>query len=302
MNTTELVAFTREEASLSDNSAEYTSAKLIELLNLQLRQVFEPLIADSRAGYWYHTLTRTLGAGNAFVRLPPRACALEQVDITNDGVYWYPLKEALESEAQDWQREYHNAAIPQAYVVRGTSLVLVPAPLSTTAQIRVKVVVRPSKLYTPQAGGTVTAIDENTRTLTLTSLPTDGNTLAQVSGSFICDVIEPRNCYELTLLDAECTVVDPTHVQIASGNSLARIEVGDVLRVAEQTDWPQLPESFHSLLASAAAITTCRQRDLAERSGVLTSQVSSGLQRLQAYLSPRVRVQTHKPIQHAWMR
>jgi hypothetical protein len=299
VNATELIAYVREEATLADQSLDYTDAGLLRLLNVQMRQIFEPVVSDTRSGYWLHVLQRSLGAGNGFVRLPPRLNALEQVDVYAAG-RWVALKEALESEAQEWIAEYGREPYPAAYTVRGTGLSLLPAAQVSDCEIRVKGTLRPSLIYAPQTAGVIGAIDVGTGVLTLNALPTDGDTSATIGGNVTIDAIEPRNCYELTLVSARATVLDATHVQVLPGHSLARVETGDVVRVAGQTDWPQLPESFHPALASAAAVIVCRQRDLREREQSLSAQVAGTVQRLQSFLAPRVRVQTHKPIQHGW--
>jgi len=261
--------------------------------------VFEPLIADCRAGYWYHVLTRQLGAGNPFVRLPPRAAAFEQFDISYDnGSCWEPLSEALEAEAQDWERIKCNK--PQAYVLRGSTAVLLPAAASAEVLLRAKVIIRPSELVTPQAAGIITNINTTTRVLTVTSLPQDKKTNVVISGNVTLDAIEPANCYELSLFDAPCTVQDDTHVLVLPGPTLMRMQQGDYLRVANQSDWPQIMHSYHHLLGSAAAVPICRQRDLNERADILTDQVRNALMRYQDFLKPRVRIGTHTPIQHGW--
>lgn len=303
MNRSELVAWVRDEATLSSRSTEYTAAKITQLLNQDMRKVYTPLIANARSGYWYHTFTRTLGTNNPYVRLPPRACpAIEQVDISIDGGQrWAALNEALESEAQDWSIEAQSYNWPQAYTIRGSYLYLLNAARVDGVQLRVKVVVKPSEIVEEQGAGLVVEVDADTRTITLNSMPVDrlaGN--AQLNGTHIVDVIEPRGNYELSLCDALATVLDSTHIQIAEGYSLARIEPGDYLRVAGQSDWPQLPEEFHSLLGSTTAVPICRQRDLLERADTLAAAGSAGLQRFQSHLLPRVRVDTHKPIQHQW--
>ena len=91
MNTAELIAQVRQAATLEDESTEFTDAEITRVMNQTMGSVFEPLIAQQRAGYWLHTLTRTLGTGNPYVRLHPRACALEQIDIRQGSNDWQPL-------------------------------------------------------------------------------------------------------------------------------------------------------------------------------------------------------------------
>lgn len=300
MDTTECIAFLREQASLSDQSTEWDSTKLLQLLNQARVEVFEPIITACVSGYWVHVLTRTLGANNNVVRLPPRAAAFMHVDLRRGTDKWYPLQEFTEAEQQDWERM--GSSYPQGYTIRGTTMHLVPAAVDGSYSIRVKIVIRPSKLYLPQALGIVNAVDYTTGILTVTALPNNNLTSSPITGTLDVDVIEPIDNFELSLFNAQATVLDGTHVQVAAGFSVNKIQVGDYLRAANQSDWPQLPEPWHHVLASAAAITPCSQRDLYDRANDLRQMVSSAANRLAAHLKPRSMTQTQerRPVPHSW--
>lgn len=297
MNTTELIAYARNASTIEDNSSEFTDTVIVQLLNMAMGTYFEPIIETVRSGYWLHVLTRTLGTGNPYVRLHPRHCALEQVDIRLTGGDWAPLSGAIESEAQDWDP---RASYPQAYSVRGTTVTLLPAPTTSNLELRAKVTVRPSQLVTEQTAGRVVAVDTTARTITVNSIPVDRVTGSSMATTTVIDVIEPRGFYELSLFDAPATVTNSSTITVGAGPSLARIEIGDYVRVANQTDWPQLPESFHAVLGAAAAISICTRRDMYDRSNELAAATSAAAQRLQMQLTPRPRAQTHVPVQHGW--
>lgn len=302
MNTTELEAWTRKQATLSTRSTEYTAPVIIGLMNKAMDEIFTPLIASERSGYWCHTFTRTLGTNNPAVRLPPRSCpAIEQVEISIDGgTCWAPLDEALDAEASEWMNDYGRQQYPAAYVIRSSYLYLLPAAIIPGVKLRIKIIMRPNTLVEPQSAGQIVAIDTVTNTLTLNAMPVSKPSGASLVGDVMFDVIEPRGNYELSLCDAVGTVLDSTHVQIASGYSLARIELGDYLRCANQSEWPQLPTEFHSLLGSVSALPILNQRDMYERANVLSAASGAALQRLREHISPRIRVQQNKPIQHNW--
>jgi len=303
MNELELVEWARDEATLSARSTEFTRAKIVQLLNDQMRKVFNPLISNARAGYWLHTFTRQLGVGNPFVRLPARAVpAIEQCDISNDsGRTWIAFDEAIEAEAQDCAEEARMYSWPQFYTLRGSYIYLINPTRIDTCMLRVKTVVKSSQIVETQTAGLVTAVDHETRIITVNSMPVDRlNANATLSGTNIIDCIEPRGNFERSLLSASATVLSSSTLQVAEGFSVARVEPGDYVRFEGQTDWPQLPEEFHTLLGSIAAIPICRRRDLDTRAERLAAASSDELQRLKSYLLPRVRVDTHKPIQHAW--
>lgn len=301
MDTSECITYAREQATIATNSTEWDSPKLLSLLNQARVDIFEPIIAACKCGYWTHVLTRTLGANNPVVRLPPRTAAFLQVDVRHNQGQWCPLTEMTEAEQQDYERisAGGRSSYPIAYVIRGSTMHLVPAAADGTYSIRVKVVARPSKLYMPQGGGIVTDVDTSTNTIELTSLPNDMITSAVISGTLNIDVIEPIDNFELSLFNAQATVIDSTHVQVADGYSLLKIQVGDYLRVANQSEWPQLPEPFHQALATTAAIIPCVQRDLYDRANDLRQQVSSSVIRLTDHLKPRAKTQTQerRPIQ-----
>jgi hypothetical protein len=297
MNTTELIAYARNTATIEDNSSEFTDAVITQLLNMAMATYFEPIVETVRSGYWLHSLTRTLGTGNPYVRLHPRHCALEQVDIRLTGGDWVPLSVAIESEAQDWDP---RAAYPQAYSVRGTTLTLLPAPTTSNLELRAKVTIRPSQLVTEQTAGRVVAVDTTARTLTVNAIPVDRVTGSSMATTTVIDVVEPRGFYELSLFDAPATVTDSSTITVGAGPSLARIEVGDYVRVANQTDWPQLPQSYHTVLGAAAAVPICLRRDMYDRANEIAASTGAAAQRMSAQLSPRPRAQNHTPVQHGW--
>jgi len=301
VNSTEIIAWTRKEATLASQSTEYTSAIILQMLNRTMSEVIEPIIAGTRSGYWYHTFTRTLAVNNASVRLPHRSVpAIEQVDITHNGRDWAALSVVLEAEHQEWMREYGRAAYPTGYTIRGSYIHLLPAAKYEGTQLRVKILMRPSVLVDPQTTGKILAVDADTRLLIVESLPVSKPSDVAISGNVVCDVIEPRANFELAVAEAPMTVLSPTQVQVAENFTLERVEPGDYLRVANQSEWPQLPESFHSLVGSITAVPICRQRDFLERAAELQNAAQSALIRLGEHLRPRIRVQQHFPIQHGW--
>ena len=114
MDSTTLIPWVRKEATLSQYSTEYNSVVILQMLNFTMTDVFEPVISSTRSGYWLHTFTRELGVGNTSVRLPHRATpAIEQIDISDDGINWVALDEALEAEQQDWMRDYKDSLYPR---------------------------------------------------------------------------------------------------------------------------------------------------------------------------------------------
>jgi hypothetical protein len=298
VNTDELIEYWRTATTIEDESEEYGAAGVLRLMNHGMRTVFQPMVASAREGHWLHVLTRALSVGNPLVRLHPRHIALEQIDlrIGGEGGDWAPLTIALESERAGWERHYRAAQYPQAYTLQTNNIALIPAAMDS-CDLRAKFVMRPSLLVEAQDAGRVIAFDEHT--ITVNSMPLDRVTGQVLSGSVTIDVIEPVAWSEISLFDAPATVSGST-LTVSSSFGLGRVQVGDYVRAAQQTDWPQLDESLHITVADVAGVYACRQKDMYTRADELAKQAQGALNRWVESLSPRRKATTHMPLQHGW--
>lgn len=299
MNTAELIDYWRTATTIEDESEEYGAEAVLRLMNHGLRTVFQPMVASAREGHWLHTLSRVLSVGNPLVRLHPRHIALEQIDrrIGGESGRWEPLTVVIESERAAWERHYYAAQYPCGYTLQTNNIALIPAAMDS-CELRAKFVMRPSMLVEAQDAGRVTAFDEHT--ITVNSMPVDRVTGQTLAGSVTIDVIEPVGWSEISLFDAPATVTGATTLTVNSAFGLGRIQVGDYVRAAQQTDWPQLDESLHITVADVAGVYACRQKDMYTRADELAKQAQGALNRWVDSLSPRRKATTHMPLQHGW--
>lgn len=305
MNTAELIARVRRNVFMtSATHPDYTDAVIIDELNDQLFTLFERAIVETRSGYWVQTQDYTVTSGVSSYRLPPRACGFEKVEIGYGSPAAYSrLPEASEAHARLWEGSAGMLGAPQAYVLRGDQLVLLPTPDNSTYTIRVYYYIRPSRLVLPQStgvggvGGTVRGQITNVvgNVITVSNLPFDqelASPVAITSGLQQIDVVKANGWHELAVVGVNQTNNGTTSITVPTGTDLSEVDFAagkDYVRAAEQTDWPCLPDDFHRCLADAVSVKIMTQLNMAAKAGQLAASVSADLQRFQSLISTRVK-------------
>ena len=303
MRSEELEVATRQAAFIGDAAAypAYTQAVIFNQLNDKLAKVFEDIVVKARAGYWLHEYVFTANGTQARFRIPPRAVVggLEKVEIAAaiSGQPFSKLTEIPQSSIQDY--EGVAPGYPYVYTVQGDQVELVPAPTSGMA-VRLTYYIRPSRLYASQSDpngtqrGKITAINTSTRVVTVNALPFDQSLTvpaAITSGSQTVDIVHPDGWHELSLVGATQTI-SGLNITLGGSDSLTDVQVGDYVRVADQTDWPCLPDDFHGCLADVAAIKILYELNMLDKAQALEVSTGNDLARFRSLLLPRVKADT----------
>lgn len=304
MNTDDLVIATRRSAFIGDATAflDYTDAIVVSELNDKLSTVFEDIVVKARAGYWLHELIYTTIANDSRYRIPPRSVVggLEKVEMSTGPITgpYYKLDEIPASIAQDYRGT--SPGDPYVFTVQGDVIDLIPTP-TAGAFLKLSYYARPSRLVTQQSstlnGGTVrgliTAINPGTRVATVNVIPFDQSLAvpaAITSGLQLIDIVHPDGWHELPLLGATQTF-SGLNITVGGSDSLSDVQVGDFVRVADQTDWPCLPDDFHRCLADVAAIKILIEQSLDEKAAMLAENSGNDLIRFKSLLEPRVKAE-----------
>lgn len=304
MNTTDLITAVRESATIGTAAQyqDYDDARMLRELNDKLCTVFEDLVTKSRSGYWLHTKLQNTVAGRAKYRIPPRAVVggLESIEIaTTSGGALYEIPEIPASDIGFYEGQPGRTGQPVCYAVVGDQVTLVPAPASAIS-FKMYYYARPSKLVTQQSttlgGGTVrgqvTSITNIAlRQVTVNAIPFDMSLAvpaAMTSGSQSIDIVHSDGWHELSVIDNTQTFAGNV-ITIGGTDDLSEIELGDFVRVADQTDWPCLPDDFHRCLADAAAVKILIELHLGEKSEMLAANNGNDLTRFRSLLYPRVK-------------
>lgn len=320
MNTYELCAQMLANGFIPANHPNFsllTSAgpvQLLKELNGCMTQNFERPVVNARSGYWLRSTTVTVTQGRASYRVPDRAAAggLERVEIARDATSEFvSLEEESGTDAPKWSGAPSTIGIPRRFELRGSQLTLLPAPDSSSYVLRFWFCVRPSQLVRPQSPtftetssvdsavplrgriNTVSNASGNKYVLVDSSKPYDmlKATPTEVSLFQRVDIIHPGGWYEPVLVDVAHSSGGSLRFNFADDVDLSLVEVGDYVRVADQTDWPCIPADFHRLLADLASMTVLVQLHLIEKARAFGEKSSGDMDRFRDLLQPRVQNQ-----------
>lgn len=304
MNSTDIATETRYAAFIGDATQypDYPDSRVLTEANKQMLATFTKPVVSSRQGFWMHKAFIAVTAGRANYRVPARSVTggAELVEIADASGYYCRIGEATAEQADTYDLPSPQTGTPQVYVMYGDQIVLYPTP-SVAYTLRLSIYLRPSRLVTQQSttigGGTVrgqvTLINTATRQITVNALPFDQELAAPAaitSGLQKIDVVHPDGWHELPLWGASQTISGLIFT-IGGTLDMSEIELGDFVRVSEQTDWPQLPDEFHSTLCSAAAVQIMMQLNMAAKAGILVQSMAADLDRFKSLINPRVKAE-----------
>lgn len=307
LNATQLITRVRRSAFLANTDVNFTDAVILEDLNDVQTQLYARAVIEADQGVWQLTDYTPLIANQRSYRLPARAVMgttmRSQVSATGN-VDWWPVEDLSEADALRY--EYSTASTPlnapTRKITRGENYWLLPPVTSSNSYVmRTHYMVRPSRICAPQTfpttSGVITAIDPVTRNVTMTntvSSVSEAGALTALAGTVPIDIIRVGGWHKVqwtgNASNTGTTVI--TLAVDASGlseaNDLSDIAVGDVVRAADQTDWPALPADYHRSLADATAAKILTARGMADRANELSqSYVVPDLQRFGDLLRPR---------------
>lgn len=292
MYSEQLIAAVRQTAYLGDGAAfpQYTDARVLDELNDKLNSVYSDLIVKARAGYWLKETIFSTTVGRSRYRIPPRSVVggLEKVEVSPTGTSFVAASQVPASVAQ--QFESAAPGTPTLYTIQGDQIDFFPTP-STVLSIRLTYYIRPSRLVTSQSQGHITSIAAGARQIVVNAEPYDyslGVPAAITSGQQAIDIVHPDGWHELALVSAPQTFAGLV-ITLGGAADLSDIAVGDYVRVADQTDWPALPDDFHRSLADVTAAKILLQLSMVEKAGAIAESASNDIERFKGLLQPRVR-------------
>jgi hypothetical protein len=288
LDSTQLLAKLRQAAFIGDAAAypEYPDSKLLSEMSEKLRTDFPTFSVEARAGYLLKTTTVS-STGRA--RVPSRAfmSGLYTVECLGTDSKYYPLEESAPEDV--WRFELQtNAVRPRKYAFEGGDIVLLPTPAASVT-LRIRYYIRPSQLTASQNSrngtdrGRVTNVSG--AVVTVNVLPFDqlATVPAAITTGASCDVIRTAGWFEPVAV-SQTVGVTGTNITFPSDMTNV-VQVGDYLRVEDQSDWPMLPEDFHDLLANDGALAVLSQMKLEDDK--LQDKTNGQYQRFRDSLQPR---------------
>lgn len=306
MRSDDCLARLRLNTGIEDSAIDYPDSVMLNELNDAGMSTFEAMIVKAKAGFWVDTLDFTVTTPQPKYRIPPRACGqvLVKCEVTIPGNAMSMLPEVSESHASLYTTPPSQVGPPRMFVIRGDQVVLLPNPDSTYT-LRMYFWRRPSRLVTQQSstlnGGTdrgrITSIAGiASRQVVVNALPFD---MEAVSGGVITpaaittaqqlvDIVHPNGWHECAAINLTQSFGGTT-ITLGGTDDLSEIAVGDYVRVAEQTDWPMLPDDFHRALVDVTTVKILAQRKDHDKAADFADSVSADIARFLDLMQPRVR-------------
>jgi hypothetical protein len=251
--TTALLSAIRRKGSIPDTSAAGSAdADVLSEATQVLWKAVCPLLLRVRENYLLEVKDYAITSGQSAYRIPPRALGgkLREVSIVDGSGNVRNLPEVDEEDLSD----FGPSGTPSAFLVRGNSVVLLPAPDATTGTLRLRYARRPNQLVLPAAVGVISSISGGNITLAGT-----------VPGTFTAaaryDIIRATPGFEWVAIDLtptgapSGTAIGFTASDLPSDFTTANYK-GDYVCLAEDSPVAQVPPELHALLAqwTAAAL------------------------------------------------
>lgn len=295
MDDSQMLEAVRHAAGLPDAHPDYTDARIRQEINDCLQTVFARSVVHSGGGYWLQQQITDCVADQSYYAIPGRALvgglkAIEYRPSATDN--FTPLVEAPPEEIAHRDT---TSGRPSRYYMLGDQVRLMPTPSTGNGDIRFWYYLRPPRLVQEQITGTV--YDGTTTTapadgwVNMAITPLDRDTGSAITTSTLVDVIAPTGGHEVRAVGLTVSsIVTDTSLRFDPSQDLSRIRSGDIVRAADQTDWPTLPREYHRTLADAtAAVILAGGIGALQKAGGLSGKVANDLERFEDLIQPRVK-------------
>ena len=260
--------------SASDD--DFTSARIRQAITNTLHKRFVGPVVAARAGSFLHPYDLALSSSYTSYRLPHRNAAIERIEILD--------------------------AADAAYTVRGDRVQFDEDNPPTSGTLRIWYYLRPSLLVQEQTVevGRVTACDPDALTVTVSSVPiVDRVAAASIVSGDVVDIIHKNGWHELSLVGytANAPTLSGSVFTFPAGTDLSAVEVNDYVRAQDQTEWPCIPDEYHSVLGELTAADMLYSRGQTKKAdGLVASAMGTErdpgpMRRFVDQIEPRVKAE-----------
>lgn len=250
LTTTDLLNSVKRRAQLPDDSGTLSDSDILSFASDELLNVIAPRLQATNEWHYAFSYTETVTSARTY-RINPRASgnriiSVEYYDGTN--YRFIPLRHPLMQN-----RPFANTA--ENYSIYG-NLITISDGCPTSGTLRIRAMLRPSRLVS--SGCTAITAVGASNTITVTS--SSGFTASQ-----LVDVQQGDSPYEMFLLTSVSSVPGGGVTLILSDTitsttfPVTAIRPGRICP-AEQTDLIQLPDELHDYLAQRTAIRCMEAR------------------------------------------
>lgn len=307
MRSDELIDRARKAAGISTVAAwpSWPDSRILNELTERHMQMMAEEEIRARAGYGVQWQFQTCVVGQQMYPVPSRAIggSFEKLEILlPNQVKWLPLVREDVYGSEEFDFGITQPGQPMRYVVEDGFVRLLPSPSSAFA-IRFAYYVRPSQIVTSQCSvlggdaadrGRITAFNPTLRTVVVNAIPKDMLAVPPAvlgTGNYVIDIIRPSGTFALSMLSVPAAQAFGTFT-LAGTESLARVQIGDYVRIEDQSDWPMgLPLESHRMVANRAAMEIAAQIGIDEKAATIGQVVDADMKRFRNARSPQVKSQ-----------
>lgn len=286
MNTTELTAAIRRNAFLQDADPDYTDAIILSEAYEQLLAIFTHVVTTSRTERWVQSHDQNTVADKPEYRIHPRAIVngLRDVQLGRSDNYFVPLQPQPLEQLWDWE---HSPGTPVGFAMRGDHIRLLPTPNGSDDVLRQYFYMRPPRLIPTSSGGRVVSVGSGTVTVNATGILDATGAAHAITGGDVVDVVTPSGGFELSAHGL--TVAGVAGSVLTLTGDISRVEPGDFVRLADTSDYPQLPVEMHTTLAWSTASTILLEKGSERESEAAAAKASAQIARAIEQMTPRVK-------------
>lgn len=307
MRSDELVSMARESADIGTVAAwpDWTDARILRVLSQRHKSLMSDEEIRARAGYGVQTFSLACTIGEPLYPVPPRAVggAFEKLEIQLPGqTKWDRLERVDVTGSEEYDFGTADPGRPTHYSVRDGFVELYRSP-NAAYPLKFTFYMRPSQLVTSQSSalagagdavvrGLITAKNAAARTVTVNVVPFDqllAVPAAITTGVQQIDIVRPNATFALAMYSQTQTLAGTTFT-LGGTDSMSRVQIGDFVRVADQTDWPMgLPDEFHPMVGNRAAMEIARDIGVEEKVQMLGAVTQADLERFHNTRNPQVK-------------
>lgn len=276
-----LASVRRLAAAPSATSTGSADADIITHANEVLQSEVAPFVLQLREDYFLQLKSQTVTAGAGSYRIPSRAIGaiLRDVAMKDSAGNYRSLSRTTFDELEELNTS--SPGSPEAFYLRGSYVVIVPAPSGTDETLELPYFIRPNAIITT-AYGTITAIDTGTRVVTFSQVGTftPGTTS-------VLDLVSSSSGFE-------SLAIDQTPTAVVSGTSVTLsalptdLAVGDYVCTSQTSPVPQLPAEFHPLLYVKTALRLAESLGNTSRITYLSQKAAAMVEETRKTFAPRV--------------
>ena len=304
MRSDELIERARRRAGISTVAAwpDWADARILDDMNERQYSLASDEIVKARAGYGAKIFQFTTTTGIAEYPVPDRAISGSfdklEIQVTGSNASWRELEKEEFYNVTELERA--APGLPEKYCVEDGYLRLFPTP-NQAYTCRVRFYIRPSRLVTSQSStaggdgivrGQITALNKTARTVTVNVVPFDqllSPPAAITSALQRLDIVRASGQFQTVMYSQPQTLAGSVFT-LGGTDSMDRVQVGDWVRVADQSDWPSnIPEEYQSILSNRTAMEIAAAIGVEERVQLIGAVVQADVERWRSSRMPQVK-------------